>query len=386
MPRAPFTPIADGFAFANTFINHVVRIPFLGIDITTRGRCGGMAYAAMDMWIHGLAVSRNAALPADGTLLADYVYARLLDSMAANGAKFFDVMQSLDHPTAIRGKGVARATREDEYPRIKARIDQGFPCVVGLSQARDLAGMGHDHQVVAYGYEDGNPRSKVFIWDNDEPGVELALDFTTAYDPGDRAVMLGAQAWRGFFLESYAPVVPPFLQAGRLLSDRSDPAVHVVQGGGRFWIPSPAEFSAGGYHWTEVLEAQDGSMAHIATAPGDETLVKERSHAEVYVVQGGRAFHIPDPKAFTDMGFLPTSIRQVPDGSTAPLVGAAPADGTLLKEFGDAAVHLVVGGSLRHIANPATFDQIGLSWGKVRTVPAGGLAALPHGAQLPTLP
>jgi len=162
--------------------------------------------------------------------------------MMANGAKFFQFMQTPDHPTWFWGIGVARATREEEFPRIKARIDQGFPCAVGLTQSRDIGSMGNDHQVVAYSYEDGNPNSKLMIWDNNSPGQEVVLEFKTAYDPGDREIHMGAATWRGFFLEAYAPVYPAFLQPGRLLSDRFDPAIFVVQGGGRFWIPSPAEF------------------------------------------------------------------------------------------------------------------------------------------------
>ena len=80
----------------------------------------------------------------------------MIDSMVANGAKFFRFMQTPDHPTIVWGIGVARATREEEYPRIKARIDQGFPCAIGLSQARDIGGLGNDHQVVAYGYDEAN--------------------------------------------------------------------------------------------------------------------------------------------------------------------------------------------------------------------------------------
>jgi hypothetical protein len=386
MPRAPFTPIEDGFAFANDFTNHVVKIPVLGIDITTLGRCGGMACAAMDVWTKRLAISRNPGLPQDGTLLADYIYNRLIDSMLANGAKFFHFMQTPDHPTIVWGIGVARATREEEYPRIKARIDQGIPCALGLTRSRDIAGMGNDHQVVAYGYEDGDPTSKVFIWDNRVPDQELTLEFKTAYDPGDRPVRLGDEEWRGFFLEAYAPVVPPFLQTSRLVSDRSDPAVFVVQGGGRFWIPSPAEFDAGGYHWSEILEAQDGSVAHIADAPGSGTLIRERTHDEVYVVLGARAFHVPDPTAFAAMGFNGADVRQVPDGSTSALRDSLPRDGTLLREFSAAEIYLVTNGQLRHVPDPTTFDHLGLSWGKIRVVPDGQLAPLPQGAPLPTEP
>jgi hypothetical protein len=99
------------------------------------------------------------------------------------------------------------------------------------------SGMGDDHEVVAYGYEDGDPNSKLMIWDNNSPGEEVVLEFKTAYDAGDRDIHMGAETWRGFFLAAIAPVLPAFLQPGRLLSDWSDPAIFVVRGGGRFWIP-----------------------------------------------------------------------------------------------------------------------------------------------------
>jgi hypothetical protein len=386
MKRAPFTPAEDGFAFANSFTNHVVKIPALGIDITTRGRCGGMAYAALDAWTNKLSVSKDGSLPQDGSLLADYIYSRLIDSMVANGFKFFHFMRTPDHPTWFNGIGVARATREEEFPRIKARIDQGFPCALGLCVSRDIGGMGNDHQVVAYGYEDGDPTSKVLVYDNNSPGQEVVLEFKTGYDPGDREVRMGGQTWRGFFMEAYAPVVPSFLQNGRLVSDRSDPAVFVVQGGGRFLIPSPQEFDACGYHWAEVVEAQDGSMAHIATSPGSGTLIKERSAAEVYVVLGGHAFHIPSPQAFDAMGFHGGDVRQVPDGSAAQLVAAPPRDGTLLKTLTDPKVYCVMGGQLHWIPDPATFEHLGLSWGKVMVAPDDGFADLTIGDPLPVQP
>jgi hypothetical protein len=36
------------FKFANAFANRVVNVPSLNIDFKTFGRCGGMAFAALD--------------------------------------------------------------------------------------------------------------------------------------------------------------------------------------------------------------------------------------------------------------------------------------------------------------------------------------------------
>src|SRR4051812_26891598 len=42
-----FDPATHGFAFPNAFVNDVLTLPN-GAKITTAGRCGGMAYAALD--------------------------------------------------------------------------------------------------------------------------------------------------------------------------------------------------------------------------------------------------------------------------------------------------------------------------------------------------
>ena len=120
--RVNFTAAEHGFAFTNSFVNHVIRIPALGIDITTRGRCGGMAAAALDHWHAGLAMPESSILPQDGSLVGDYVYSRLIDTMIDNGAKFVHYATSLDHSTWLRGKGVSRMVREDELPLLKARL------------------------------------------------------------------------------------------------------------------------------------------------------------------------------------------------------------------------------------------------------------------------
>src|ERR1051326_7354947 len=46
MPKVDFIPSRDGFHFANRFTN--VIIP--GTSLSTHGRCGGMAWAALDYY------------------------------------------------------------------------------------------------------------------------------------------------------------------------------------------------------------------------------------------------------------------------------------------------------------------------------------------------
>jgi hypothetical protein len=382
--RVAFTSREHGFKFSNLFTNHVVKVPALGIDITTRGRCGGMAAAALDYWHNGLAIPDDGALPTDGSVLGDYIYARLIDTMVANGWKFFHFMRTPDHPTLLNGIGVARATREEEFPRIRAILDSGKPCLLGLSRARAIGEMSDDHQAVVYGYESDERYTHLLIYDNRFPNREDRLRFTTTYDPSEREIVqTTGEVWRGLFAEPYAPVTPWFLANGRLLSERSDPAIFVVRGGGRFHIPSPAEFDAGGFNWSEVVETQDGSLAHVASYPADSTLLRERSSPRVYVTFGGRPFWIPTPEVFALLGFDWSRVRIIPDGSLANLP-ATPREGTLLREQDGPAVYLVEGGKLRHVPSAEEFDARGFVWGDVGVVPDGALAELPMGEPLPT--
>ena len=261
--RVNFTAAEHGFAFANSFTNHVVRIPALGIDITTKGRCGGMAAAALDHWHAGLAMPESSYLRQDGSLVGDYVYSRLIDTMIDNGAKFVHYATSLDHPTWLRGKGVSRMVREDQLPLLKARLDAGQPQLLGLTQARSVTELGNDHQVVAYGYREDARYTYVYVWDNRTPGREVTLKLTTSDDPNERQIT-GAGTWRGLFVGSYSRKRPSYLAEGRLIHDSTDPRIFVVRGGGAFWIPSGAEFDACGFSWSASSRP---SPARCVTSP-----------------------------------------------------------------------------------------------------------------------
>ena len=88
MPTTAFIPSRHGFHFRNDFAGKQVIVPGFG-EVPTRGRGGGMAYAALDYWYAGLPVPTHraedfgsAGVPHDGSRLSDYLYKRLFDSFA----------------------------------------------------------------------------------------------------------------------------------------------------------------------------------------------------------------------------------------------------------------------------------------------------------------
>lgn len=211
--RVSFDPARDAFAFRNSFVN---KISFAGIPIAeTQGRCGGMAFAALDHWYARIPVPETAMLPPDGDPLADYIYKRLHTSMLDNWAKFVLYMHTPDHRTPLGGIGVSRMVREQEFPKLRSLLEQGQPQPLGLTQSRNVGGLSHDHQVVAYGYEQDATKTRIFIWDNRYGRREDVLEFTTRYVRADRAVSQSdGSRWRGFFVERYARRVPPYVASG----------------------------------------------------------------------------------------------------------------------------------------------------------------------------
>ncbi len=212
MRLTSFNPVQHGFKFPNNFVNNIISVPSLGLHVTTLGRCGGMAFAALDYWHNGIPVPPSSTVPEDGSPMGDYIYQRLMDSILSNAFKYFHFMRTPDHPTWFNGMGVSRATREEEFPLLQSLIDQNQPCVLGLLRARSVTEFHNNHQVVAFGYEVGDPYSTVLIYDNNYPNETHSLTFKTFYDPGEREVHHSRDGdLRGFFVESYFPQIPHYM-------------------------------------------------------------------------------------------------------------------------------------------------------------------------------
>ncbi|HEX2417101.1 MAG TPA: hypothetical protein VHJ83_03090, partial [Micromonosporaceae bacterium] len=255
--RVPFDPARDGFGFINGFVN---RISIADIPISTsQGRCGGMAFAALDYWHHRLPMPDARKLPPDGNPVADYIYQRQLISIVDNWLRYFHFMRTPDRPSLLGEIGVARSTREEEFPKLKRLLDQGLPQPLGLVQSRDFGGFEKDHQVVGYGYELDGDRTRVFIWDNVHRHREDVLEFSTRYDPGDRAVCHSdGRKFRGFFVERYSPRRPGHLSEGKAYRERSDDRVFVIYGGAKFWVKTRQEFEHLGIQRSDVTEVPAG--------------------------------------------------------------------------------------------------------------------------------
>jgi hypothetical protein len=208
MPRTGFTPQQHGFHFNNGFVNNLAILPGFG-NIQTSGRCGGMAYAALDFYFAGVPVPSDTILPPDGNPLADYIYRRLMDSFLTPSAfQFFSWTVHADHGTWF--KGVTRWTKEDQIPHLRSLIDAGKPVAIGLVGATDLSDIGNqNHQAVVYGYDldESTQAIRIYVYDNNSHDQEVVLS-THPRNPHVDASNRN-QPWRGLFVQGYKPVSPP---------------------------------------------------------------------------------------------------------------------------------------------------------------------------------
>jgi hypothetical protein len=209
--QVAFDPARDAFAFANTFGNrcNIARVPIH----QTRGRCGGMVFAALDHWHAGVPVPPIDELPPDGEPLGDYIHDRMRTSLIDNWERSVLFMRLPDQWTPFNRRTLGRLVREEELPRLTELLDAGTPQPLALTQARSMDGLSGDHQVVAYGYEHDGPDTRILIWDNRYGRRPEVLTLRTAYDPKQPEIVGGdGQKWRGFFVERYTAKIPPYVR------------------------------------------------------------------------------------------------------------------------------------------------------------------------------
>jgi hypothetical protein len=212
-----FLPTKHGFPFANCFPRGtpVFEVPTpLGrvrVGDAGGGLCGGMVFAALDCFLHGVPVPREPALP-----LVRYLARRLMASwnFPFGVLRYYDWQRRPGVSRFAGGvrvlAGVSYLTIAEEWPRVRASLDAGMPAPLGLVQARSFnpRQLPRNHQVLAYGYELDEPAGGLTLrvydpnYPNDD-GLTLTLNLL---DPDrERIVIHGVEGptVRGFFLTEY---------------------------------------------------------------------------------------------------------------------------------------------------------------------------------------
>jgi hypothetical protein len=225
---AGFLPSVSGFRFANVFprvplrwigVPGVFRVP---IGDASNGLCGGMAFAARDYFEAGLPPPSDEEPPGEGPLF-DYLVDRLFDSfdLPLGPTRYLALMNPFlgDGETVWSRLGLAPHGRvwrmaSDEWPRIRAEIDGGHPCPLGLVRVRstDPVDLKENHQVLAYGYEQDADRLTLLFYDPNRPGrddVTISLHRGPVAGPIPVTMLPAGTRVYSFFRVAYRPATPP---------------------------------------------------------------------------------------------------------------------------------------------------------------------------------
>ena len=221
--RTGFDPQVQGFAFPNSF----PRGPLLRVGVgplrfpvgdAARGVCGGMVFAAADVFHHGRAAPALERPPPPGSAAFRFLVRRAFASfdIPTGPLRYLWWMWLPD-----RG-GAAPAARTLRNLRgVLDDIDSGRPSPVGLVRTRSWNPMdlGLHHQVLAYAYERGGAKLTFHVYDPNHPrrdDLRLQIHVAAAASgrPGAIRYIDGEAPVRGFFRTRYAPADPsPLFEA-----------------------------------------------------------------------------------------------------------------------------------------------------------------------------
>lgn len=229
-----FTPSTRGFAFPNSFPHAPdIQINVLGQNVAigdaANGLCGGMVFAARDFFEAGQprpAVSGPQG-PTSGPLF-DFIVRRLFDSFELPGGplRYMHLMSPAlpDHETWASQAGVAPHGRawvaiREEWPKIRAGIDANRPMPMALVLVKtfDPFELGHNHQVLAWGYDLDGEDLSILVYDpnhlnNDNVRIDLDISnplATTTITQTPGPTRPGSQQVHCFFTPAYAFAMPP---------------------------------------------------------------------------------------------------------------------------------------------------------------------------------
>lgn len=329
--RVPgFSPDKFGFAFPNSFPN----VPYGPIDVAgvpvsigdaSNGMCGGMVFAARDFFEAGLSRPTLTTPPSSGPLFT-YLSHRLFDSFnLPNGPLTYVTLMNPDlpdHDTWFSGflapHGRAWTTIVDNWPFIKADLDAGrlSPMALILVKSHDPTQMGHNHQVLAYGYDlTPNQDLTIHVYDPNAPNDNNVTVTLNIQHPANTTDMFyaGTRVW-AFFAQQYVHQDPFGVHDGMNAREVSSAPVYALVGGARLWIKTPAELQSYFGGWSAVTLVDDNTVSLLPTVPRDGTIVQEVGDPTVYLMDGGQKHWLTSPAVLWRYGGW-SVVRRVPSGS-----------------------------------------------------------------------
>jgi hypothetical protein len=215
-----FLPSQNGLHFQNQWppipeLNLTTRFGDIPIGDAANGLCGGMAFAVRDLFESGRLPPASHQNPAAGSPAYQFIVERLFHSfdIPAGVARYYELMNLPPADTlTVLHDGLAWQTIQETMPSIRATIDAGHLCPIGLIRVHSSvpAALGQNHQVLVWGYEDDGPTTRLRLYDCNQPDndtVSITFDHT---HPGQATTFScpGIDPILGFFVSEYESADP----------------------------------------------------------------------------------------------------------------------------------------------------------------------------------
>jgi hypothetical protein len=184
------------------------RIP---VGNAANGLCGGMVFAARDLFDSGVPAPADRTPPAREKPLFGYLVRRLFTSFdLPRGPLRYWFWMALPTGDGAVPRGLTRRSIDREWPKVKADIDDGILSALGLIRTRSLSpfSLGLNHQLLAYGYQVDEEAGTVAlsVYDPNHPD-EDSVTLVVHVSGSRRGIeyLAGELPVRGFFRTRYRP-------------------------------------------------------------------------------------------------------------------------------------------------------------------------------------
>ncbi|TSC90951.1 MAG: peptidase S8 and S53 subtilisin kexin sedolisin [Candidatus Berkelbacteria bacterium Licking1014_96] len=162
---------------------------------------------------------------------------------------------------------------------------------------------------------------------------------------------------------------------GTLIKASGDPKVFLVDGGNKRHIVSPEIFAGLGYQWANVVsispsEEDRYNRTDDLSSVGSHingTLIKTAGAPEVYLLDGGKKRHIPNPEVFNsryqwaEIVFI--SNDEMSNYAVGDRIGFRP--GSLARASNQPQVYVITDTTKRHISSPSVLSLLGYRWERI---------------------
>ena len=220
-----FLPSTQGLKYVNIW-PHVpdrkvalpLGLPEVGLLDAAAGLCGGMVFAVRDLFEAGLPRPPALQNPPPGSPAFDYIVERLFDSFGGLlGIGNYLLWMGLPRDDRVIGSMIVHGsswhTINESMPVIRSTIDEGHPCPLALVCIHSLnpVGLGQNHQVLVWGYEDGPTTTTLHLYDPNHPDrddVTITFDPTHPAQTTDFLYSTKDHTVLGFFVPAYSPCDP----------------------------------------------------------------------------------------------------------------------------------------------------------------------------------